>query len=111
MITRLWSARTSEVQSRAYLDHFSASVLPKLRDLKGYVGATLLTRRTGGEVEILVATVWRSLDAIRAFAGPDLEAAVVADEAVGLLTDFDRRVRHFEVVITDQPEGSPTSWP
>ena len=46
-------------------------------------------------------TVWQSLSAIDAFAGPDREAAVVAPEAAALLTDYDRRVRHFEVATTD----------
>jgi heme-degrading monooxygenase HmoA len=80
--------------------------VPKLRELEGYVGATVLTRRADREVEILVATLWRSMEAIHQFAGSDVEAAVVAEEAAALLTEVDRRVRHFEVVSTDQLEGS-----
>jgi len=105
MIIRFWSARTNELRCRAYLKHFDRSVLPKLREFEGYVGVTTLTREADGQVEILVATVWRSLEAIRQFAGPDIEAAIVAEEAAALLTDFDRRVRHFKVVSTDQPAG------
>jgi hypothetical protein len=48
-------------------------------------------------VEIVVTTYWQSLAAIDAFAGPDREFAVVAAEAAALLTDYDRRVRHYEV--------------
>jgi hypothetical protein len=46
-------------------------------------------------------TIWQSNSAIDAFAGPDREAAVVAPEAAALLTDYDRRVRHFEVAMAD----------
>jgi heme-degrading monooxygenase HmoA len=106
MIARLWSARASSPQCRAYLEHFDGSIVPKLRELEGYVGATVLTRSADREVEILVATLWRSMEAIQQFAGPDVQAAVVAEEAAALLTEFDRRVRHFEVVSTDPPEGS-----
>ncbi len=106
MIVRLWSAHAGELQSQAYLDHLRGNVLPRLRGLDGYAGATLLSRRMEGEVEVLVATLWRSLEAIREFAGPDLEAAVVADEAATLLSKFDRRVRHYELTMTDVPEGS-----
>jgi heme-degrading monooxygenase HmoA len=106
MIARLWSARASAPQCRAYLKHFDRSIVPKLREFEGYVGATVLTRRTDSEVEILVARIWQSPEAIQQFAGPDVEAAVVAAEAAALLTEFDRRVQHFEVVSTDQPEGS-----
>jgi heme-degrading monooxygenase HmoA len=104
MIVRLWSARTSEVQSLRYVEHFSSSVLPKLRGSSGYAGASVLIRQANDEVEILVATGWKSHEAIREFAGEDFEAAVVADEAAALLSEFDRRVRHYELVIME-PES------
>jgi heme-degrading monooxygenase HmoA len=103
MIVRLWSARTTQPQSQAYLQHFSRAVLPALRNFEGYVSSSVLTRRSEGAVEIMVMTVWQSLSSIEAFAGPDLEAAVVAPEAAALLTDFERRVRHFEITASDGP--------
>ena len=101
MVVRLWSARTTNAQSRAYLQHFSSEVLPGLRKFAGYVSSSVFTRPTESAVEILVLTVWQSLPAIDAFAGPDREAADVAPAAAALLTDYDRRVRHFEVATTD----------
>jgi len=74
-------ARTTESQLPKYLEHFSKNVLPELRGVHGYLGATVSLRPRENEVEIVVETNWRSLESIRAFAGPDLEAAVVADEA------------------------------
>jgi len=109
MIARLWSAKTNEPRSRAYLEHFSKNVLPSLRGLKGYAGAIILTRQTKGEVEILVTTLWKTLAAIREFAGENIEVAVVADEAAAILTDFDRRARHYEVVMSDIREHAQIS--
>ena len=100
MIARLWSARTTEAQSHHYLRHFSAAVLPALRSVAGYISATVLTRPAEAGIEILI-TVWQSFKAIDAFTGQDREAAVVAPEAAALLTDYDRRVRHFEMTLTD----------
>src|SRR5206468_9935282 len=57
-IMRHWSARTTEANLPKYLDHFSKNVLPELRRVSGYQGATLHVRRTGDEAEILVATSW-----------------------------------------------------
>lgn len=54
-------------------------------------------------IKVMVVTYWRSLDAIRRFAGADVEQAVVAEEAAALLTEFDDRVRHYEVVLKDEP--------
>ena len=106
MIARIWSAQTTPAHAPAYAAHLQHHVLPELRGLKGYAGARLLQRDTPEGVEVLVITWWRSLAAIRGFAGADPEQAVVADEARALLTQFDRRVRHYEVVAEDTP-GSP----
>ncbi len=101
-ILRRWSARTSKAQLPKYLEHFSKNVLPELRRVPGYLGAIVSVGRFDGEIEVVVETTWRSLESIRNFTGPDLEAAVVADEAAALLTSFDRRVRHCEIVATDR---------
>jgi uncharacterized protein len=101
-VLRQWSARTSESQLPKYLDHFSKNVLPELRRVNGYLGATVSVRHLGDEAEILVVTSWRSLESVRNFAGPDLEAAVVAEEAAAVLSNFDRRVRHYEIALSDQ---------
>lgn len=69
--------------------------------MDGYAGAMLLERATSDAVEIIVITWWRSFDAIREFAGADLEEAVLAEEAASLLTQLDRRVRHYHLVVKD----------
>ena len=101
MIARVWSAETTAAGAPAYVEHLRGHVLPALRSLDGYSGATLLERATPDAVEVLVVTFWRSLDSVRGFAGADLEGAVVAEEAAALLTRFDRRVRHYEVALKD----------
>jgi heme-degrading monooxygenase HmoA len=103
VIARFWSARATRAEAPAYAEHLRAHVLPDLRAVDGYDGAMLLERDTADGTEILVLTLWRSLDAIRAFAGDDVEEAVVADEAAKVLTDFERRVRHYELVVRDEP--------
>lgn len=101
MIARLWSARTTTSQSSKYLEHFWQSVAPTLRKVRGYLSASLLVRSQGDHVEILVITVWESYQAIDTFAGPNRDTAVVASEAAALLTDYDRRVRHYEIAQVD----------
>lgn len=101
MIARLWSARTTSELSTRYLEHFWETVAPMLRKHDGYLSASVLVRPDRHAVEILVVTVWNSFEAIDAFAGPDRETAVVASEAAALLSDYDRRVRHYEVAQMD----------
>src|SRR5262249_38908378 len=97
VIARYWSARTSTDQAPLYFDHLSKAVVPELKALKGFKSCQFLQRNTGSGVEVVVITFWESLNSIMRFAGDDVEAAVVADKAAQLLTDYDRRVKHYEV--------------
>jgi heme-degrading monooxygenase HmoA len=103
MIARLWSARASTTQCPHYLKHFSEEALPALRKFDGYVSSTVLTRPRDGAIEILVTTIWKSLESIDAFASPDRSAAVVAPAAAALLLTFDERVQHFDIALSDAP--------
>jgi heme-degrading monooxygenase HmoA len=103
MIHRVWTATAAESKLDAYLAHLSRNVIPELRSLPGFAGATAITRAQGGQTEIVVTTAWTSREAIQAFAGADVEAAVVPEEAAALLTAFDRRVKHYDVRLSDPP--------
>jgi heme-degrading monooxygenase HmoA len=99
MILREWRGRAAPGKIADYPAHFRAAVLPELRRIRGFLGATLSRRSIdGGAVEYLVLTRWQSLDAIRAFAGSEIGEAVVEPAAVAALVDFDRNVRHYEIV-------------
>jgi heme-degrading monooxygenase HmoA len=103
VIARLWSAHTTPALADAYLQHFGQKVQPQLHRVEGFLGASVSTRPVPGSVEILVTTYWASFAAIDAFAGADRDSAVVAAEAAALLTNFDKRVRHYEVAFAEFP--------
>jgi heme-degrading monooxygenase HmoA len=98
MIIREWRGRARPDQADAYPAHFRDSVLPELRNIPGFVGASLSRRDEAERIEYVVLTRWRSFDAIRAFAGNDVERAIVEPGAAAALTDFDDFVRHYEIV-------------
>ncbi len=97
MIARYWSATTSKDRAPVYFKHLTTAVIPELKSLAGFEGCQLLRRNVDDRVEVVVITFWKSLDSIKRFAGNDVEAAVVAERAAELLTDYDRRVKHYEV--------------
>lgn len=101
MIVRAWKGRTSAANAEAYEGHLRYSVLPSLHEIHGYVGARLLRRDEGEEVEFLVLTEWTSWDAIHAFAGEDPSAAVIEPAARAVLAHADERVVHYELTATD----------
>jgi heme-degrading monooxygenase HmoA len=106
MILRSWSARATPAGARAYVAHVRRRVLPALRRLPGHHGALVLRRQRAGEVEITVLTLWRSLAAVRKFAGRNVARAVVEPDARALLRRFDTRVVHFDVMLSSsRPKG------
>lgn len=96
MITRVWRGWASAERAHEYERHYRSEVLSVLRGVPGFEGARLLRRTTGEETEFVSLTFFDSLDAVRAFAGPDYEVAVVAEEAREVLARFDDHVSHYE---------------
>lgn len=98
MIARRWTGRAREPErADAYVAHFEGAVRPQLERTDGFLGATLERIRHDDGVEIVVVTRWESMEAITAFAGEDVDLAVVAPEARSVLSGFDERVRHIEL--------------
>ena len=98
MIVRLWKGRALTESADAYQAHVTTAVFPKLKHVDGFLGGRVLRRSVDGHVEFLVMTEWTSRDAIRAFAGEPIDQAVVEPAARAVLSDYDDRVEHFEVV-------------
>ncbi len=103
MILRIWRGQSSRDNADRYVQHVSQKVLPALAEIPGHRGATVIRRDVSASVEFLVITRWDSLEAIRAFAGPKPDVAVVEPEAQAVLSDYDRFVRHYEVAYDSEP--------
>jgi len=97
-ILRMWRGRASVEKAGDYLRHVTQKVFPQLESIAGYRGAQVLRRSVSGGIELLVLTLWESMDAVRRFAGAQPEKAVVEPAARALLSDHDETAVHFEVV-------------
>jgi heme-degrading monooxygenase HmoA len=98
VVARTWSGVARPDTIDAYLAHLRDTTFPALEGLEGHRGAHVLRRAAAGQVLVTVITWWESIDAIARFAGDDVEAAVVPAEAQALLTSWDTRAVHWEVV-------------
>ena len=98
MIARHWRGVAKREFADAYVEHLHSETFPQLVQLPGFHDASLLRRDVEQGVEFLVVTVWKSLDAIRSFAGNDPESAVVPAKVQQMMIEYDRRPRHYEVV-------------
>ena len=98
----MWRAQSTVEKADEYIRHATTKVFPGLNTIEGHRGAYLLRRTVGDMVEILVLTLWESMDAIRKFAGSEPSRAVAEPTARAVLTSFDDFVTHFDVI--HQPE-------
>ena len=97
MIARVWRGWARPATADAYEHHYRTEVAEVLAGVPGFVDARLLRRPVGDEVEFVSITTFEGLDAVRAFAGPEPERAVVAEEARRALSRFDTEVVHYDV--------------
>jgi heme-degrading monooxygenase HmoA len=97
-VVRVWKGYgTPEGVGRYCHEHFATAVMPALRAVSGFVDANVLVRAIDHEVQVVVATTWESIDAVKDFAGPDYERAVIEPVVSDLLERFDDHVAHFTV--------------
>jgi mannose-6-phosphate isomerase-like protein (cupin superfamily) len=99
VIARRWRGWASApADADAYASHFERTVRPRLDAAEGFVDAALeRVEDSDGRTEIVVVTRWASMEAIRDFAGNEVDVAVVEPEARAVLEDFETRVRHIEL--------------
>ncbi len=99
MISRIWHGWTTPANADAYEALLKEEIFAGIagREISGYRGIQLLRREARDEVEFVTIMTFDTLDAVRNFAGIDLEAAVVPPKARALLARFDERSQHYEI--------------
>jgi heme-degrading monooxygenase HmoA len=103
MIARFWSGAVRIDDADAYADYIRETGFSEYGQTPGNRGAWLLRRDDGDRTEFLTLSLWESAGAIRAFAGDDIEAAVLYPEDERYLIDGESNVTHYAVA--DQVEG------
>jgi antibiotic biosynthesis monooxygenase (ABM) superfamily enzyme len=98
MISRQWRGLAKPSRIADYVEHLREDTFPKLREIPGFVDASILRRNVEQGVELLIVTRWDSMEAIERFAGPDSEVAVVPEKVREMMVDYDGFARHYEEV-------------
>lgn len=99
MIARIWRGWVRTEDSAAYVDYIERTGMAEYRSTEGNRGAWMLARDLDdGRTEIVTLSFWASRDAIRGFAGDEIERAVFYPEDDRYLVDRETTVTHYEVV-------------
>jgi heme-degrading monooxygenase HmoA len=106
MIARIWRGWTRAEDADAYVDYVTGTGIAAYRGTPGNRGAWLLRRDDGDRSEIVTFSFWESWDAVRSFAGEDVDRAVFYPEDDRYLVEREERVTHF-AVLGDGEAASP----
>jgi len=105
MIVRRWRGAVARGDAEAYVAYVDETGIAAYAATPGNRGAWLLRRELdGGLTEIVTLSQWESMDAIRAFAGAEVERAVFYPEDDRWLVERDARVTHHEVAAYRKPD-------
>jgi len=99
MIARTWHGMTPASKSDEYMDYLNRTGIPEYRATPGNLGVYVFRRIEAGKAHFLLLTLWESEDAIKRFAGSDMEKAKYYPEDERYLLELEPNVTHYEVLV------------
>ncbi|HET9007439.1 MAG TPA: antibiotic biosynthesis monooxygenase [Actinomycetes bacterium] len=97
MIARIWKGAVRQQDGDAYARYMQETGVAGYAESPGNRGVWMLRRDVDGRTEFVMFTLWDSLEAVRAFAGDDYEAAVFYPEDERFLVERDLTTTHYQV--------------
>ena len=98
MIVRMWQGRVPTAKADAYREFINQRAIPDYQSAKGNISVYILERREGDITHFITLTFWESLEAVKDFAGENVEVAKYYPEDKDFLIDFEPLAVHYEVV-------------
>lgn len=99
-VAREWKGRVATARADEYHRYLLGGVA-KLRSTRGCLGVQVMRRDEEGAVEYTVISYWESREAIKAYAGQDIEKPHHLPKDRELLLELPTRVLHYDVTYTD----------
>lgn len=105
VIARIWHGRTRASKADEYYEYLKEAGIKKIQGIAGNLGVQVL-RRTENEItEFTVISYWESFDAIRRFAGADVEKTHNLPKDPEYLLELEPKVKHYEVALNEWKQG------
>lgn len=100
MIARIWHGYTTFENASAYESLLKAEVFPSIerKKVKGYRKINLLRRNLDNEVEFITIMLFNNMQSVKEFAGEDFETAYVPATARAILSRFDSKSQHYQII-------------
>jgi heme-degrading monooxygenase HmoA len=99
MTARIWHGITTTSMSDEYASYLNTTGVPDYRATQGNQGVYVLRRLEGEEAHFLVISLWESSEAIKKFAGEEIEKARYYPEDEEFLLELEPTVSHYEILV------------
>jgi len=99
MIARTWHGVTQVSKADEYLDYLKRTGVAEYKKTEGNRGVYVLQRVDGDQAHFLLLTLWESEEAIKRFAGSEIEKAKYYPEDEKFLLELEPNVTHYEVLV------------
>ena len=98
MIAREWKARCPMTQKAGFIKYLYQTGIKDSSGTIGFKGAQIFTRDLEENTEVTLISYWDSLNAIKAFAGDNIEIARLYQDDYKYELEPDTFVSHYEVI-------------
>jgi len=100
MISRIWHGYTTPENAAAYEELLLTEIFHTIeaKNIEGYRGIQLLKREMDGEWEFITIMWFENIDSVKQFMGEDYQTAYVLPQAQKLLSRYDQRSAHYDLV-------------
>jgi len=97
----MWHGQTPEAKADEYTKYLDEQGVRKLRQIKGNLGVQMFRRIDKGVADFYVISYWPDREAIRAYAGEDIDRTHILPRDPEYLLEVEPYVKHFDVIINE----------
>ncbi len=102
MIARAWKCICPFHQREGFLAYLNETGVKDVSAIPGFLGAQILERTLDDAVEMTLISYWESEDAIRKFAGEEIDVARLYPDDARYEIVADQHVTHYKIVEQSQ---------
>ncbi|MBW4592298.1 MAG: hypothetical protein KME46_05055 [Brasilonema angustatum HA4187-MV1] len=101
IVARMWHSRTPAAKSSEYAEYLYEAGIKKIRLIDGNKGVQVFRRTNDKVAEFYVLSYWISREAIKKFAGEDIEKTHHLPRDKEFLLELEPQVKHFDLLVNE----------
>jgi len=106
VVARVWHGVVPKSKRAKYFEYLKKTGMKDYSHTPGNMGASILVRDDGDKTEFVIISLWKSTEAIKAFAGEDTDRARYYPEDSKFLLELKPTVKHYDLALEQGTEAT-----